>query len=240
MTHGRIAKWHVGDGAGGVGDAGSHSPPGSGQGGSGGPQPGPRPSRVSEYDILLTVDTDSLVEEAYRLDQFAGTVSLLVESQEEAHVAALLAAEGEEVEVGRPIAVLCEDPGDAAAVRAELLLRQPQPLEAAQTRPSSTAASGASAAQPLAPVPAAALAMHGSKGSKHASAGVGTEKGAARLSEAGRALMASVGNLYADLDAATGSAAGLVRTAPPPRLLEWQSYLADSSKSSSSSKCGCM
>lgn len=29
---------------------------------------------MSEYDILLTVDTDSLVEEAYRLDQFAGTV----------------------------------------------------------------------------------------------------------------------------------------------------------------------
>eukprot|EP00198_Chlamydomonas_reinhardtii_P008649 XP_001697986.1 predicted protein [Chlamydomonas reinhardtii] len=99
MTHGRIAKWHVGDS-----DSGSGADPG-------------RPTHVSEYDILLTVDTDSLVEEAYRLDQFAGTVSLLVESQEEAHVAGLLVAEGEEVEVGRPIAVLCEDPEDAAAVR---------------------------------------------------------------------------------------------------------------------------
>ncbi|KAG2439623.1 hypothetical protein HXX76_004975 [Chlamydomonas incerta] len=99
MTHGRIAKWHVGDSS-------SDSDGDSGRGG--------RP-HVSEYDILLTVDTDSLVEAAYRLDQFAGTVSLLVESQEDAHVAALLAAEGEEVEVGRPIAVLCEDPEDAAA-----------------------------------------------------------------------------------------------------------------------------
>ncbi|GFR42347.1 hypothetical protein Agub_g3040, partial [Astrephomene gubernaculifera] len=88
MTHGRIARWHVREG-----------------------------DPVAIYDVLLTVETDSLVEEAYRLDQFAGTVSLLVESQEEAVVARLLAQEGELLPVGRPIAVLCERPEDVPALR---------------------------------------------------------------------------------------------------------------------------
>ncbi|GLC33451.1 hypothetical protein PLESTM_000072600 [Pleodorina starrii] len=87
MTHGRVLKWHVSEG-----------------------------SPVAVYDVIATVETETLVEEAYRLDQFAGKVSLLVESQEEGFVARLLAAEGEEVPVGRPIALLCEDADEVQAV----------------------------------------------------------------------------------------------------------------------------
>ncbi|KXZ45833.1 hypothetical protein GPECTOR_50g627 [Gonium pectorale] len=88
MTSGRITKWHVTEGA-----------------------------AVSMYDVLMTVETESLVEEAFKVDQFAGTVALLVESQEEGFVAGLLAAEGDEVPVGRPVAVLCERLEELAAVR---------------------------------------------------------------------------------------------------------------------------
>lgn len=48
MTHGRVLKWHVTEG-----------------------------SSIAEYDVILTVETDTLVEEAYRVDQFAGKVSYL-------------------------------------------------------------------------------------------------------------------------------------------------------------------
>eukprot|EP00879_Flechtneria_rotunda_P017810 GHRR01018669.1.p1 GENE.GHRR01018669.1~~GHRR01018669.1.p1 ORF type:complete len:186 (+),score=37.20 GHRR01018669.1:157-714(+) len=61
------------------------------------------------YDVVLEVQTESLVEDAYKVDEFAGKVTLLVEAQEEAHLAKLLAKEGQEVPVGEPIAVLCED-----------------------------------------------------------------------------------------------------------------------------------
>ncbi|EFJ52883.1 hypothetical protein VOLCADRAFT_86312 [Volvox carteri f. nagariensis] len=91
MTSGRIAKWHVEEGA-----------------------------SVNTYDVLLTVETETLVEEAYRLDQFAGKVALLVESQEEGFVARLLAAEGEEVPVGKPIALLCEREDEVPAARASI------------------------------------------------------------------------------------------------------------------------
>ncbi|KAG2502228.1 hypothetical protein HYH03_000714 [Edaphochlamys debaryana] len=89
MTSGRIERWHVREG-----------------------------DVVKEYDVVLTVATETLVEEAYRLDQFKGTVSLLVESQEEGVVARLMAAEGEEVPVGRPIMLLAEgSEAEAEAVR---------------------------------------------------------------------------------------------------------------------------
>lgn len=176
-------------------------------------------------------------------------VSLLVESQEEAHVAGLLVAEGEEVEVGRPIAVLCEDPEDAAAVRAELLQdqhrqhQQQQQLEEERATAEQTRLTHSSAPTPVSRSPAttlaAATAVQGA-GTERTSSGPGQGQVAGRLSPAGRALVGGVGNLYADLDAATRSAEGLVRSAPPPRLLEWQSYLASSSKAASSSKCGCM
>lgn len=73
---------------------------------------------VSIYDIVAEVTTDNLVEEAYRLDDFAGSVTLLIESQEEARLAAVLVPEGQEVPIGTPIAVLCEDE-DAAAAAAD-------------------------------------------------------------------------------------------------------------------------
>lgn len=80
MTSGRIARWHVAEG-----------------------------HKVNIYDVLMTVETDSLVDEAYKVDQFAGTVRLLVESQEEGHLARQLVGEGAEVPVGTPVALLCEE-----------------------------------------------------------------------------------------------------------------------------------
>jgi hypothetical protein len=70
---------------------------------------------ISIYDIIAEVTTDSLVEEAYKVDDFAGSVTLLLESQEEAVLAAVLVPEGQEVKIGTPIAVLCEDQDDVAA-----------------------------------------------------------------------------------------------------------------------------
>lgn len=70
---------------------------------------------VSVYDIIAEVTTDNLVEEAYRVDDFAGSVTLLLESQEEAYLAAVLVPEGQEVQIGDPIAVLCEDESDMSA-----------------------------------------------------------------------------------------------------------------------------
>ena len=36
---------------------------------------------MAEFDVVLEVDTDSLTEEAYRVGDFSGTVTLLVEAQ---------------------------------------------------------------------------------------------------------------------------------------------------------------
>lgn len=49
------------------------------------------------------------MEEAYKVDDFAGTTAMLIETQEEAFVAKLLVPEGQEVAVGTPIAVLCDN-----------------------------------------------------------------------------------------------------------------------------------
>jgi rhodanese-related sulfurtransferase len=70
---------------------------------------------VSIYDIIAEVTTDNLVEEAYKIDDFAGSVTLLLESQEEAYLAAVLVAEGQELQIGAPIAVLCENENDVSA-----------------------------------------------------------------------------------------------------------------------------
>lgn len=70
---------------------------------------------VSIYDIIAEVTTDSLVEEAYKVDDFAGSVTLLLESQEEAYLAAVLVPEGQEVQIGFPVAVLCEDDSGISA-----------------------------------------------------------------------------------------------------------------------------
>lgn len=36
---------------------------------------------VEEYDVLMEIETESLTEEAYKVDEFAGKVTLLVEAQ---------------------------------------------------------------------------------------------------------------------------------------------------------------
>lgn len=56
-------------------------------------------------------------QDAYRLDAFAGTVTLLVESQEQCFVAVRLVQEGQEVEVGTPIALLSERAEEVGPLR---------------------------------------------------------------------------------------------------------------------------
>jgi pyruvate/2-oxoglutarate dehydrogenase complex dihydrolipoamide acyltransferase (E2) component len=58
---------------------------------------------------VLEVETETLVEDAYRLDDFAGKVTLLIEANEEAWLAKQLVPEGSELPVGTPIALLCEE-----------------------------------------------------------------------------------------------------------------------------------
>jgi pyruvate/2-oxoglutarate dehydrogenase complex dihydrolipoamide acyltransferase (E2) component len=66
-------------------------------------------SRVEVYDILFEVETNELVEEVFKVDSFASSVSLLVESQEEGYLARILVESGQEVlPVGAPIALLVE------------------------------------------------------------------------------------------------------------------------------------
>ncbi len=36
---------------------------------------------VSTYDVLMEVETETLTEDAYKVDEFAGNVTLLVEAQ---------------------------------------------------------------------------------------------------------------------------------------------------------------
>lgn len=55
------------------------------------------------------METETLVEEAYRLDDFAGKVTLLIEANEEAWLAKQLVPEGSELPVGQPIALFCEE-----------------------------------------------------------------------------------------------------------------------------------
>ena len=36
---------------------------------------------MSTYDVLMEVETETLTEDAYKVDEFAGNVTLLVEAQ---------------------------------------------------------------------------------------------------------------------------------------------------------------
>jgi len=36
---------------------------------------------LAEYDVLMEIDTETLTEDAYKVDEFAGKVTLLVEAQ---------------------------------------------------------------------------------------------------------------------------------------------------------------
>jgi Biotin-requiring enzyme len=69
-------------------------------------QPG---DTVERYQLIAELDTDSLVEPAYAVGTFAGRLTMLLESQEDVRLAAVLTPEGTEVAVGAPIAVLLDD-----------------------------------------------------------------------------------------------------------------------------------
>jgi pyruvate/2-oxoglutarate dehydrogenase complex dihydrolipoamide acyltransferase (E2) component len=56
-------------------------------------------------------------EDAYKIGDFAGAVTMLVEAQDEGHLARILVPEGERVVVGTPVALMCEDAGDLAAIQ---------------------------------------------------------------------------------------------------------------------------
>lgn len=65
--------------------------------------------RVEQYDILFELETKELVEEVFKVDAFASSVLLLVESQEEGYLAKILVESGQDViAVGTPIGLLVE------------------------------------------------------------------------------------------------------------------------------------
>lgn len=68
-------------------------------------QPG---DQVATYDILLEVETSTLVEEQNKLGDMEGSVVMLVESQEDVYLQRILVGEGQDVRVGKPIAVACD------------------------------------------------------------------------------------------------------------------------------------
>ena len=65
--------------------------------------------KVNQYDILFEVSTHELVEEVFKVDKFASSVSLLVESQEDGYLARILVDESDQnVTVGAPVALFVE------------------------------------------------------------------------------------------------------------------------------------
>lgn len=74
---------------------------------------------IDMYDLLCEVSTDTLVTAEFKEGAFAGTVNLLIESQEYGILSRVLVQEGQTVKVGTPIAVVAEGPGSPAAVMAE-------------------------------------------------------------------------------------------------------------------------
>ena len=49
---------------------------------------------MNEYDVIMTVSTSSLTEDAYKVGNFAGDVELLIEVQEDGVMGPQLVAEG--------------------------------------------------------------------------------------------------------------------------------------------------
>jgi pyruvate/2-oxoglutarate dehydrogenase complex dihydrolipoamide acyltransferase (E2) component len=69
--------------------------------------------KVNIYDLLLELYTDNLVEEAYKVGDFAGRVTMLLESQEAGTLRKILVEEGQVVPVGKPIAIITDDEADS-------------------------------------------------------------------------------------------------------------------------------
>lgn len=60
------------------------------------------------YDVFAEVQTDSLTEPENKVGKFEGTVTMLLESQEDVFLHRTLVPEGKEVKIGTPVAVVCE------------------------------------------------------------------------------------------------------------------------------------
>jgi pyruvate/2-oxoglutarate dehydrogenase complex dihydrolipoamide acyltransferase (E2) component len=73
--------------------------------------------RVLAYDILAEVATETLTEDAYKHGDFAGSVKMLIEAQDEGFVARTLVAEGSRVTVGTPLALIVEEEGQVQHVK---------------------------------------------------------------------------------------------------------------------------
>ena len=69
------------------------------------------------YDVLLEVETSSLVEEQNKLGDMEGSVVMLVESQEDLYLQRTLVQEGQDVKVGTPIAVACDFEDELSSLR---------------------------------------------------------------------------------------------------------------------------
>ncbi|BDA47816.1 probable dihydrolipoyllysine-residue acetyltransferase component of pyruvate dehydrogenase complex, mitochondrial at N-terminal half [Coccomyxa sp. Obi] len=63
---------------------------------------------IVEYDIIMEVDTQELTEAAYKVGKFAGSVTLLVEAQEDGIMHSHLVPQGKQVKVGTPVALMAE------------------------------------------------------------------------------------------------------------------------------------
>ena len=88
MTHGSIAKWHKRAG-----------------------------DEVEMYDVVFEVATESLTEKAYKVGEFAGMTTMLVEAQDEGFLHEILVPEGRQVEVGTSVAVMAEFKEDLKALQ---------------------------------------------------------------------------------------------------------------------------
>mmetsp|Transcript_23742 Transcript_23742/g.52089 ORF Transcript_23742/g.52089 Transcript_23742/m.52089 type:complete len:222 (+) Transcript_23742:63-728(+) len=62
---------------------------------------------IAMYDVLMEVETEELVEEVFKVEDFAGKVTLLVEAHEEGFLAKKLVPEGGSlVAVGAPVGLM--------------------------------------------------------------------------------------------------------------------------------------
>ncbi len=69
------------------------------------------------YDLLAEISSSTLVEEAHRVGQFLGEVTLVLEAQEDGVLAKVFKADPDEsLPVGTPIAALCEEQDEVEEV----------------------------------------------------------------------------------------------------------------------------
>lgn len=72
---------------------------------------------LEQYELLFDLDTDSLTEDAYKVGDFEGTTTMQIECIEEGFLAKILVPEGsDQVPVGTPIALMCEDEAEIKSV----------------------------------------------------------------------------------------------------------------------------